>query len=90
MQGRLPINFPKFLGDGAIPAGTPRSSKAGAGGGSEIAAKIIQSSTTETGFDRSNPRRCDEVINSMNPCQLKLRTSHGDGGFLETGNEKEL
>ena len=35
MQGRLPINFPKFLGDGAIPAGTPRSSKAGAGGGSE-------------------------------------------------------
>ena len=71
-----------------------RSSKAGAGGGSESAsqeaAKIIQSSTTETGFDRSNPRRCGEVINSMSPCQFKLRTSHGDGSFVETGNEKEL
>ena len=67
-----------------------RSSKAGAGGGSEIAAKIIQASTTETGFDRSNPRRCGEGIDSMNPYQFKPRTSHGDGGFLETGNEKEL
>ena len=51
--------------------GSRRSSKAGAGGRSESAgqeaAKIIQSSTTEIGFCRSNPRRCGEVIDSMDP-----------------------
>ena len=56
---------------GAIPVGSRRSLKAGAGGGSESArqeaAKIIQSSTTETGFDRGNPRRCGEVIDLMDP-----------------------